>query len=319
VLVLGVVAVGSGTLSRVPLAVLTLTALAAFEAVTGLPAAVLALGHARTSARRICAVLDAPEPIHDPPVPVAAPRPPVIVSLRAASVRYEPDGPLALVGLDLDLAPGRRVALVGPTGAGKSTVAALLLRFCDTCAGSAMLNGADLAGYAADDVRAVIGGCPQDPHIFASTIAANLRLAKPDAADDELLDAAARAHLLPWLRSLPDGLQTRVGARGGAISGGERQRIALARALLADPPVLILDEPTASLEESVRRDVLADVLAATDRRATLLITHDLAGLDQMDEIVVLDHGRAVERGSHDQLIRAGAHYRQLLTGASAAR
>ena len=166
------------------------------------------------------------------------------VSLRGASVRYEPDGPLALDGLDLDLAPGRRVALIGPNGAGKSTVAALLLRFCDLSAGTASLCGQDLASYDADDVRAVIGGCPQDPHIFASTIAANLRLARPDATDDELADAAARARLLPWIRSLPQGLQTQVGARGAAISGGERQRIALARALLADPAVLILDEPT---------------------------------------------------------------------------
>jgi ATP-binding cassette, subfamily C, bacterial CydC len=319
VLVLGVAAVGSGALSRVPLAVLTLTALAAFEAVTGLPAAALALGHARTSARRVCAVLDAPEPVREPTVPRCAPQPPVAVSLRGASVRYEPAGPLALDGLDLDLTPGRRVALVGPTGAGKSTVAALLLRFCDVCDGSATLNGADIATYATDDVRAVIGGCPQDPHIFASTIAANLRLAKPDATDDELLDAADRARLLPWLRSLPDGLDTRVGARGSAVSGGERQRIAFARALLADPPVLILDEPTASLEAPVRHAVLADVLATTAPKATLVITHDLDGLHQMDEIIVLDHGRTAERGSHDELIRAGGRYLQMLTAASAAR
>jgi ATP-binding cassette subfamily C protein CydC len=319
VLVLGVAAVGAGVLSRVPLAVLTLTALAAFEAVTGLPAAVLALGHARTSAGRVCVVLDAPLPVPEPAIPRSAPRSPVTVSLRGASVRYEPGGQLALDGLDLDLAPGRRVALVGPSGAGKSTVAALLLRFCDACAGSVTLNGADLASYASDDVRAVIGGCPQDPHIFASTIAANLRLARPGATDDELLEAAARACLLPWLRSLPAGLATRIGAGGSPISGGERQRIALARALLADPPVLILDEPTASLEAAVREAVLTDVLAATASTATLLITHDLAGLDQMDEIVVLERGRTIERGRHHELIRARGRYLQMLTGASAAR
>jgi ATP-binding cassette, subfamily C, bacterial CydC len=320
VLVLGVAAVGAGTLSRVPLAVLTLTALAAFEAVTGLPAAAQALGHSRTSARRICAVLDAPDPVRVPPLPrPPAPVPPVIVSLRGASVRYEPDGPLALDGLDLDLGPGRRVALVGPNGAGKSTVAGLLLRFCDLAAGTASLCGRDLASYDPDDVRAVIGGCPQDPHIFASTIAANLRLARPDATDDDLAEAAARARLLPWIRSLPRGLHTEVGARGAAISGGERQRIALARALLADPAVLILDEPTTSLEAETRRALLADLLAVTAGRATLLITHDLDGLDQMDEIVVLDQGRVIERGRHDALIRARGRYEQLRTGASAAR
>ncbi len=312
VLVLGVAAVGSGTLSRVPLAVLTLTALAAFEAVTGLPAAAQALGHARTSARRICAVLDAPDPVRMPPLPGPAPRPPVIVSLRGASVRYEPDGPLALDGLDLDLAPGRRVALVGANGAGKSTVAALLLRFCDLAAGSATLCGRDLASYDPDDVRAVIGGCPQDPHIFAGTIGANLRLARPDATDEDLAKAAEQARLLQWIRSLPQGFDTAAGARGAALSGGERQRIALARALLADPAVLILDEPTASLEASTARELMADLLAVTTGRATLLITHDLDGLDHMDEIVLLDRGRVAERGSHESLIRAGGQYQQML-------
>lgn len=318
VLVLGVAAIGSGTLSRVPLAVLTLTALAAFEAVTGLPAAAQALGHSRTSARRICAVLDAPDPVRPRPLPrPPAPVRPVTVSLRGASVRYEPAGPLALDGLDLDLAPGRRVALIGPNGAGKSTVAALLLRFCDLSAGTASLCGHDLASYDPDDVRAVIGGCPQDPHIFASTIAANLRLARRGATDEDLAEAAARARLLPWIRSLPHGLHTQVGARGTAISGGERQRIALTRALLADPAVLILDEPTASLEAETRRVLLADLLAVTAGRATLFITHDLDGLDQMDEIVMLDRGRAVERGSHDALVRAGGRYEQLRTAATA--
>jgi ATP-binding cassette subfamily C protein CydC len=289
VLVLGVAAVGSGTLSRVPLAVLTLTALAAFEAVTVLP----------------------PDPVRGAPLPRPAPVPPITVSLRGASVRYQPDGPLALDGLDLDLAPGRRVALVGPNGAGKSTVAAVLLRFCDLSGGTAQLCDHHLDSYDADDVRAMIGGCPQDTHIFAGTIAANLRLARPDATDEELAEAAARARLLPWIRSLPQGLDTPAGARGAAISGGERQRIALARALLADPAVLILDEPTASLEAATRRALLTDLLAVTAGRAMLLITHQLDELDQMDEIVVLEHGRAAERGSHDALIRAGGSYQRM--------
>jgi ATP-binding cassette, subfamily C, bacterial CydC len=304
VLVLGVAAVGAGTLSRVPLAVLTLTALAAFEAVTGLPAAMQALGQARTPAARICAILDAPDPVRAPPLPRPAPQPPITVSLRGACVRYEPDRPLALDGLDLDLIPGKRVALVGPNGAGKSTVAALLLRFCDLAAGTIQLCGHDLASYDTDDVRAVIGGCPQDPHIFAATIAANLRLARPDATNDDLTDAAAQAGLLPWIRSLPSGLDTLVGARGTAISGGERQRIALARALLANPAVMILDEPTASLDDTARQTLMADLLAVTAGRATLLITHDFEWLDQMDEIVMLNQGRVVDRGRPDVLTLA---------------
>jgi ABC-type multidrug transport system fused ATPase/permease subunit len=133
------------------------------------------------------------------------------------------------------------VALIGPSGAGKSTAAAVLLRFRDPCGGTVRLDGADLASYAADDVRTVIGGCPQDPHIFDAAIRDNLRLARPQASDAELAAAAARARLLPWIESLPRGWDTAVGAHGAAMSGGERQRLALARALLADPAVLILD------------------------------------------------------------------------------
>ena len=311
VLVLGVAAVGHGTLSRVPLAVLTLTALASFEAVTLMPAAALQLGSARASARRIGAILDTPDPVADPSAPRPLPAAPVHVQLSGVQVRYEPGGPLALDGLDLDLPPGRRVALIGPSGAGKSTVAAVLLRFRDPVGGRVTLNGADLASYGADAVRTIIGGCPQDPYIFDTSIRDNLRLARPGATDDELAAAAARARLLPWIDSLPLGWATPVGTHGAAMSGGERQRLALARALLADPAVLILDEPTAHLDPEARVALTADLLALTAGRATLLITHELEGLDQVDEIVVLDHGKVAQRGTHEQLIRVAGPYRQL--------
>ena len=181
---------------------------------------------------------------------------------------YEPDGPLALDGLDLDLTPGRRVALVGPNGAGKSTVAALLLRFCDLSAGTASLCGHDLASYDPDDVRAMIGGCPQDPHIFAGTIAANLRLARPGATTTISPRRPRGRGCCRGSAHCRTDWTPMVGARGTAISGGERQRIALARALLADPAVLILDEPTASLEAETRRALMADLLAVTAGRAT---------------------------------------------------
>ncbi len=179
VLLLGVAATGGGALTRVPLAVLTLTALASFEAVTALPAAAIQLGHARESARRIAAVLDAPDPIREPVTPRQIPGGPVRVTLRGVQVRYQPGGPAALDDIDLDLPPGRRIALIGPNGAGKSTVASVLLRFVDLSAGTATLNGHDLASYAADDVRTKIGGCPQDPHIFDTSLRDNLRLARP--------------------------------------------------------------------------------------------------------------------------------------------
>jgi ABC-type multidrug transport system fused ATPase/permease subunit len=260
----------------VPLAVVTLTALAAFEAVTALPAAAVQLGQARVSARRIATVLDAPDPVRDPPAPRPLPPGPLHVTLRGVQVRYRPDGPLALDGVDLDLSPGRRVALVGSNGAGKSTVAAVLLRFVELSGGAATLDGHDLASYAADDVRTRIGGCPQDPHIFDTSIRDNLRLARPDATDAQLAQAAARARLLDWIQSLPRGWDTQVGAHGAALSGGQRQRLALARALLADPPLVILDEPTAHLDSESRLALTEDLLAATAGRTTLLITHDAA-------------------------------------------
>jgi ATP-binding cassette, subfamily C, bacterial CydC len=311
VLVLGVAAAGSGTLSRVPLAVLTLTALASFEAVSALPAAAVQLGQARVAADRITAVIDAPEPVPEPSRPRPLPAGPFAVQLRDAAVVYRPGGPPALDGVSLDLPPGRRVALVGANGAGKSTVAAVLMRFAGLSAGTALLNGHDLASYAADDIRSVIGGCPQNPHLFDATIRDNVRLARPDATDEELAAAVARARLLPWIASLPQAWDTPVGTHGAAVSGGERQRLALARAFLADPPLLILDEPTTHLDPPARRALTADLLRATEGRAVLLITHELDGLDEVDEIVVLDHGRVAERGHHAELRRAGGPYQQL--------
>jgi ATP-binding cassette, subfamily C, bacterial CydC len=311
VLLLGVAATGTGVLTRVPLAVLTLTALAAFEAVTGLPATAVQLGQARVAAGRIAAVADTPDPVRDPCHPRALPPGPISIQLRDATVRYEPDGPPALDRVSLDLPPGRRVALVGANGAGKSTVAAVLMRFCEPSSGAALLNGHDLASYAADDVRRVIGGCPQDPHLFDATIRDNLRLARPDATAEELESAAARARLLSWIRSLPGGWDTRVGAHGAAVSGGERQRLALARAFLAAPLLLILDEPTAHLDPPTRRALTADLLHATEGRAVLLITHELDGLDEVDEIVVLHHGRVDEQGTHRQLRHARGRYQRL--------
>jgi thiol reductant ABC exporter CydC subunit len=308
VLLLGVAATGTGALSRVPLAVLTLTALAAFEAVTTLPAAAVQLGQARVAADRIAAVTDAPDPVRDPARPRALPPGPFGIQLRDATVRYRPGGPPALDRVSLDLPPGRRVALVGANGAGKSTVAAVLMRFCELSGGTALLNDHDLASYAADDVRSVVGGCPQDPHLFDASIRANLRLARPDATDEELEAAAARARLLPWIRSLPQGWDTQVGTHGAAVSGGERQRLALARAFLADPALLILDEPTAHLDPLTRQALTADLLHATEGRSVLFVTHERDGLDQVDQIVVLDHGRVAEVGTHRQLRYAGGPY-----------
>ena len=157
----------------------------------------------------------------------------------------------------------------------------------------------------------MIGGCPQDPHVFDATVRENLRLGRAGASDDELAAAAERARLLPWIDSLPGRWDTPVGSHGAAMSGGERQRLVLARALLADPAVLILDEPTAHLDPEARAALTADLLTLTAGRTTLFITHELEGLEQVDEIILLDDGKVTERGTHAELMRAGGRYRQL--------
>jgi len=210
----------------------------------------------------------------------------------------------ALRGVDLELRPGRRVAVVGPSGSGKTTLAHALLRFVEPSAGSVRMAGAvDTRELAGEDVRRVIGLCAQDAHVFDSSVRENLRLARPDADETRLRAALSRARLLDWVDGLPEGLDTMVGEHGARLSGGQRQRLALARALLADFPVLILDEPAEHLDLPTADALTADLLAATEGRTTLLITHRLAGLAEagVDEVLVLDRGRVAQRGSWSDL------------------
>jgi ATP-binding cassette subfamily C protein CydC len=310
ILLLGVAAVAHGTLTSVPLAVAVLTVLAAFEAVAPLPPVAARLGALRAGAVRLFDVLDAPPAITGVAAPVEPPSGAMALRVRGLRLRYGPAEPWALDGVDLDLPPGRRIALVGPSGAGKSTLAAVLLRFRDPDGGEVLLGGLPLTAYDPDDARRVIGGVPQDPHVFTGDLRANLLLAKPGASDAELTTALESARLGPWLRGLPDGLGTGAGTHGTRMSGGQRQRLALARALLADPPIMVLDEPTGHLDPDARRALTADLLDATRGRTTLLITHDFEGLEEVDEIVVLHDGRVLERGSHTDLLAAGGWYRR---------
>ncbi|MEU1404221.1 thiol reductant ABC exporter subunit CydD [Streptomyces sp. NPDC005728] len=298
---LGAQAVAAGRLGGVAMAVVVLTPLAAFEAVLGLPLAVRYRQRVRRSAERVYEVLDAPEPVREPERPRPAPSSPFPVVVRGLAARHAGQHVDALAGFDLTLEQGRRIAVVGPSGSGKTTLAQVLLRFLDPGAGSYTLAGVDTYALAGDDVRRLVGLCAQDAHLFDSTVRENLLLARKDATEDDLRDALARARLLDWVDGLPDGLDTLVGEHGARLSGGQRQRLALARALLADFPVLVLDEPAEHLDLPTADALTTDLLAATEGRTTLLITHRLAGLDAVDEVVVLDAGRVVQRGTYAEL------------------
>ncbi|MFI6804619.1 thiol reductant ABC exporter subunit CydD [Streptomyces luteogriseus] len=300
----GAQAVAAGRLDGVTMAVVVLTPLAAFEAVLGLPLAVQYRQRVRRSAERVYEVLDAPEPVREPERPRQAPASPFPLVLAGLTARHAGQGRDALAGLGLTLEEGRRIAVVGPSGSGKTTLAQVLLRFLDGQAGSYTLAGVDAYGLRSDDVRGLVGLCAQDAHLFDSSLRENLLLARKDATEEQLRGALDRARLLDWADSLPDGLDTLVGEHGARLSGGQRQRLALARALLADFPVLVLDEPAEHLDLPTADALTADLLAATAGRTTLLITHRLAGLEAVDEVLVLDEGRVVQRGPYAELLAA---------------
>ncbi|MFD7428963.1 thiol reductant ABC exporter subunit CydD [Streptomyces sp. NPDC059818] len=295
-------AVADGRLAGVELAVVVLTPLAAFEAVTGLPLAVQYRQRVRRSAERVYEVLDAPVPVCEPGTPAEAPASPFPLEVRGLSARYAGARHDALDSVDLTLEAGRRIAVVGPSGSGKTTLAQVLLRFLDARAGTYRIGGVEASALDGDTVRRFVGLCAQDAHIFDSSIRENLRLARTGATDAELRDALAQARLLDWAEALPEGLDTLVGEHGARLSGGQRQRLALARALLADFPVLVLDEPAEHLDLPTADALTADLLAATRGRTTVLITHRLEGLDAVDEVVVLDAGAVVQRGPYAALV-----------------
>ncbi len=312
-LFLGVAAVEGGALDAVSLAVLVLTTLAAFEIVAPLPAVAARLGSIRAGGARLFGVLDTPAAIA-PPTRTGLDAEGGTVRVRDLRVRYGPEEPWALDGVDLEIPAGWTVAVIGPSGAGKSTLASVLLRFRDPDGGRVEIGGEDITAYPSDEVRGVVSGVPQDPHVFASTLRENLRLARPGARDAELWEALRRVRLADEVAAMPRGIDTRVGTHGLGLSGGMVQRLALARAVLAAPRVLVLDEPTAHLDPDTRDAVVEDLLAAAEGFSTLLITHDLTGLDRVDRIYVVRDGRVLQEGTHEELSHQEGWYRDVLTG-----
>lgn len=299
VLTLGVWALRAHRLEPVMLALLPLVAIAAFEPVPPLVAAAARLAEVADAGRRLLALEALPVPVRDPAHPTAVPEgcPPVVV--ENARLRYSDELPWALDGLSLTAAPGEAVAVMGASGAGKSSLVNALLRFWPLTSGRAALGPVDLTQVRQRDVRRTLALVDQDATVFAGTLRDNVLIGRADAGDDEVRDALLGAHLSDWVDSLPDGLDTQVGEGGSRISGGQRQRLAVARALLAHAPVLVLDEPTSGLDRPVGSALVKDILdaAKSDGRTVVMVTHREDETSGFDRVVTLADGRAVAGGA----------------------
>lgn len=262
---------------------------------------------------RIFGYLDLPVDVPEPTHPVRLEPSAVRGEVRFEQVSYRyPDGDVdVLSGVDLHLAPGSSIAVVGETGSGKSTLATLLARLADPTAGRITLDGIDLRDLTATDLAHAVGVVSQDTYLAHLSVRDNLLQANPGADDAELWQALQIAQVADTIRALPAGLDTLVGARGHRFSGGERQRVAVARTLLADPRILVLDEATSALDTETEREFQSALDALAQGRTTLTIAHRLSTIRDADEIIVLDHGRIVERGDHDTLIAAAGRYADL--------
>ena len=316
----------------------TLVALAAlvtriYQPLTGLTNARVDLMTSLVSFERVFEVLDAPEPITDAPGAIDLVEPIGAISLNDVVFRYpaadqvavptmeqqavpgaDPDRDV-LRGVSLDISPGETIAIVGASGAGKSTLVSLLPRLYDVTAGSVSIDGADVRQLTLDSLRDAIGVVAQDPHLFHVSIADNLRFAQPTASDDDLVAACTAARIHDTIAALPDGYDTVVGERGYRLSGGEKQRLAIARLLLKDPAIMILDEATSHLDNDNEARVQAALDTALQGRTAIVIAHRLSTVRAADRIVVLDDGRIAEQGRHDDLVAAGGLYaRQLAAG-----
>jgi ATP-binding cassette, subfamily B, bacterial len=313
----------------------TLVALSAF--VTRIYAPLTALTNARVdlmtafvSFERVFEVLDAPNPIDDRPDAVALERPAgriefddvqfaypndvLVASLEAEQPAPSPGASprgMVLDGVTFTVEPGELVALVGPSGAGKTTISSLVPRLYDVTSGAVRVDGHDVRDLTQRTLRAAIGVVSQDSHMFHDTIAANLRYARPGATDAELVAACRAAQIHELIASLPEGYDTVVGDRGHRLSGGEKQRIAIARMLLKDPAIVILDEATSHLDSENEAAVQRALAQALEGRTSLVIAHRLSTIAAADQILVVDEGRIAQRGSHDELMEAGGLYSDL--------
>lgn len=297
-------------MSGVDLAVLSLMVMASFEAVTPLHQAAAQFEATLQAGRRIFEWVDRPNEAPDPKGAVPSLSSPIHVRFEGVTLIYPGRTEPALQDFWMDLPSGKRVALVGESGAGKSTVGQVLMRFRLPSSGQVRVNGWNLRDLRGEDLRAHLAVVSQQTYLFSGTLRENLLLAAPQASEEELLKVLEQVQLQPLLRRLPKGLDTWLGAQGEMLSGGERQRIALARALLKPASFWLLDEPVSGLDAETARTILRMLWGLAGSRSVLYITHFLAELEEFDEILVLQRGRVIERGKHADLLRAGGWYAQ---------
>jgi len=294
----GAGAVDSRTLAAVSLAVVVLVPLAVHEHFATLTTAAHQLPALASSAGRVQEIFQLPDVVNEPDDPVDARDGPYGLRIRGLQARWNDDGPDVLRGVDIEIPAGSCTLLVGPSGSGKSTLAAVVLRLLDPIGGTVELVGpstaVDITRMYSDDVRRIVGWCAQDAYIFDSTVEANLLLARPDATPDDVERALRAARLDTWVRGLPKGLQTMVGEHGGSLSGGQRQRLALARVVLADPPIVIFDEPTEHLDETTATELATDLLSATAGKTVIVVTHRPELFPKFDRSMKLHDGHITE-------------------------
>ncbi len=302
--------VGEGKLDGVYLAALVLAVISCFEAVLPLPQAFQYLGKNLEAARQLFEIVDARPAVHGPLFSSQRPRD-YGLQVEDLSFRYAPHEPLALDGVSLSLPPGGSLAIVGPSGAGKSTLVSLLLRFWEYDTGRILLGGQELRAYHQEDVRRLVSVVSQHTHLFNATVRENLLIARPDASEADLMRVAQQAQIHEFIDSLPQGYDTWIGEQGLCLSDGQRRRLVIARALLQDAPILILDEATADLDSLTERDVMQSIHGLMAEKTILIITHRLVGLETVGEIVVMRAGRIVERGRHCDLLHMGRLYRHM--------
>ncbi|MCX4527199.1 MULTISPECIES: ABC transporter ATP-binding protein [unclassified Streptomyces] len=261
---------------------------------------------------RIFEYLDLPVDVAEPERPVAPKELRGEVSLRGVGFSYAGAERPTLDGVDVTVPAGHSLAIVGETGSGKTTLSYLIPRLYDPTAGAVTIDGVDVRDLSFATLAAAVGVVSQETYLFHASVADNLRFAKPDATDEELVAAARIAHIHDYLMSLPEGYDTVVGERGYRFSGGEKQRLAIARAILRDPPILVLDEATSALDTQTEQAVQAAIDAASAGRTTITVAHRLSTIRDADEIIVLERGKVAERGTHDELLGLGGHYATLV-------